>query len=158
MVKKIIRIQRKMDTQRDRIRYPQLWFTFEDLQETTASRDKAIRFKCTGKLPSTKDDMNEQMRLKIVPQTLKLKMLHCRDDNTMLCVICNKYFDFKKIDCDHYPITFKKLSKTFCEENNLNSYDNTFLESMSLWIKYHEKNARLRFLCKDCHKKHGLKD
>jgi hypothetical protein len=155
--KTIIKIQRKMDTTKNQKRYPQIWFTFEDLQETTTNTKNAIRFKCTGKLPSGKNKMNEEMRLRIKPQTLKLKMLHRRDDNTLLCDICKKYFDFKVIDCDHHKISFDNLSKTFCKENKLNNYDETFLQYMPLWVKYHEKNTILRFICKEDHVKYGLK-
>lgn len=153
---KIYKIQMRMDTTKNQKRYLQFIFIYKDFQDNFNKR-KAVYYKYHGKMPPKKDKNNTKMREAINPQTLRIKNQFCRQGNIICCELCNKYFDYKKIEVDHYPKTFNTLKNDFLKENNLNESEDLNEGSISLWSKYHEKNAMLRLVCKSCHKKHGKK-
>ncbi len=154
----IKKIQRRIDIQPGRKNYPQIWFHVENLQPFTCNKTKAIRFKCNGKTISLEQIVKQQMRKRISNQTLDLKMELCQADNTLTCRLCENNYDFRLIDCDHDKISFNTLVEDFCKQNNF-----TFTKKMTdvllnEWADYHKLHAKLRILCKECHKKHGLKN
>ena len=59
------------------------------------------------------------------------------------CCLCKSK---KLLDVDHYPVSFNQLVR---------DYEATgILEDFSI---YHKQNAKLRLLCRECHRLYGLK-
>lgn len=86
------------------------------------------------------------------------------DDNYYgICGICNKR---DKPDIDHYPIPFQQILDDFLTENKIifknikfkeihNCLEFIDYELQNKWIRYHDKTAKFRVLCKYCNRSNG---
>jgi len=106
----------------------------------------------------------EAMRTEILPQIQAYKKsAHHK------CQMCGSDFDAGQLDVDHKPpLTFKKLSNIFIENNPEiipDKFTNSLGQTKSFlpgpvhapfrdsWFAFHEQNCVLRLLCKPCHYK-----
>lgn len=162
---KITKISVLRDTQKNRKRYLQPWFHYENGEKGTCNKSNAVRYFKTRKVQSHASKVISAFRNAIGSQTLDFKTVHLNDYNECQCVHCNMWFDFKKVDVDHAETTHREWIDLFLKEHDLAfdsiqvKKDDSFVDKdlEKRWFDYHKKHATLRILCNACHCKIGLR-
>ena len=161
----ITKISVLRDTKKNRKRYLQPWFHYENGEKETCNKSNAVRYFKTRKVQSHTSKVITAFRNAIGSQTLNFKTVHLNDNNECKCANCNMWFDFKKVDVDHAETSHREWINLFLKQHNLVfdcinvKKDDSFVDKNleKLWFNYHKKNAILRILCIACHCKIGVR-
>jgi len=161
----ITKISVLRDTKKNRKRYLQPWFHYENGEKETCNKSNAVRYFKTRKVQSHASKVITAFRNAIGSQTLDFKTMNVNDNNECKCEHCDMWFDFKKVDVDHAEISHREWIDLFLKKYNLVfdsiqvRKDDSFVDKdlENLWFNYHKKNATLRILCIACHCKIGLR-
>ena len=110
---KITKISVLRDTKKNRKRYLQPWFHYENGEKETCNKSNAVRYFKTRKVQSHASKVITAFRNAIGSQTLDFKTMNLNDANECKCVHCDIFFDFKKVDVDHAETSHRELIDLF---------------------------------------------
>lgn len=111
-----------------------------------------------GKFDKNKDNTEKNKKLFRQTSDKGTKKDFFYNNQTKICELCG---DKERIEVDHFPLPYAMIEEEFIEAYNIDFKTLTEDEYYELWdtewLRFHDKNARYRFLCKSCNIKCGAR-